>query len=118
MSRHAGTENQPPLRGVKPEDILKAFVDARFCRIETSQISDDISELSNDECLRDYMYILGCIVYAKPDFYWAADYTVNIVYSAWASRCQFLNIKAMRRPQSVELTAVESTLFLCPDLLD
>ena len=98
--------------------IKKAFIDALFWRVETSQLSDCVQDLATVDVLRDidypscaYWYAF-CIYKCSRAYlnYVAREY---ILYSAWASRCCSIekgNAKASKRGT----TTVEIHVFCIP----
>ena len=97
--------------------IKKAFIDALFWRVETSQLSDCVQDLATVDVLRDIDYppcaywcwYTFCVyVYAHTHLnYVAREY----IYIRRGLRVVGLTQWAMRRPQLVERQQSDSTLF-------
>ena len=97
--------------------IKKAFIDALFWRVETSQLSDCVQDLATVDVLRDIDYpscaylvrLLRICVCAHAYLnYVAREY----IYIRRGLRVVGLTQWAMRRPQLVERQQSDSTLFL------
>ena len=103
--------------------IKKAFIDALFWRVETSQLSDCVQDLATVDVLRDIDYpscaylvhsLRICVCAHAYLNYVAREY----IYIRRGLRVVGLTQWAMRRPQLVERQQSDSTLFLYAESLN